>query len=67
VTERAVFKLTKKGPMLIEIAPGIDLKRDVLELMDFTPEISPELKLMDARIFKNGPMGIREEVMKNKK
>ena len=51
VTERAVFRLSEKGIVLIEIAPGIDLKKDVLELMDFTPEISDDLKLMDSRIF----------------
>ncbi len=51
VTERAVFRLSEKGIVLIEIAPGIDLKKDVLDLMDFTPEISDDLKLMDSRIF----------------
>jgi len=51
VTERAVFELTNKGMMLIEIAPGIDLKRDILDNMDFIPEISSELKTMDNNIF----------------
>ncbi|MEA5002207.1 MAG: acyl CoA:acetate/3-ketoacid CoA transferase, partial [Christensenella sp.] len=51
VTERAVFCLTSKGLMLTEIAPGIDLQRDVLDHMGFTPIISPEIKEMDARIF----------------
>ncbi len=60
VTERAVFRLTAEGPELIEIAPGVDLERDVLGQMGFQPRISPQLRLMDARIFGDGPMGLRE-------
>nr|MBP9551731.1 acyl CoA:acetate/3-ketoacid CoA transferase [Veillonella sp.] len=60
VTERAVFKLTPKGLELTEIAPGIDLEKDVLALMDFKPIISPDLKLMDERIFKDDIMGLKE-------
>ena len=60
VTERAVFRLTAAGPELIEIAPGIDLERDVLGQMGFQPRISPQLRLMDARIFGDGPMGLRD-------
>lgn len=53
VTERAVFKLSKDGLELIEIAPGIDLEKDVFKNMEFKPIISPELKLMDKRIFED--------------
>ncbi|MBL8250194.1 MAG: acyl CoA:acetate/3-ketoacid CoA transferase, partial [Candidatus Competibacter sp.] len=60
VTERAVFRLTADGPELIEIAPGIDLERDVLGRMAFKPRISEPLKTMDARIFGEGPMGLRD-------
>jgi len=60
VTERAVFHLTAEGPELIEIAPGIDLERDVLAKMAFRPAISPQLKMMNACIFNDGPMGLRE-------
>jgi propionate CoA-transferase len=63
ITERAVFELTPTGVMLIEIAPGVDLEKDVLAQMEFKPHISPNLKLMDARIFRDEPMGIREEIM----
>jgi propionate CoA-transferase len=51
VTERAVFKLEKEGMVLIEIAPGIDLQKDVLDQMDFEPILSKKLKLMPAEIF----------------
>ncbi len=55
VTERCVFRLVLGGGMsgleLIEIAPGVDVERDVLAHMDFKPSISADLKLMDARIF----------------
>jgi len=51
VTERAVFKLIDHKMTLVEIAPGIDLEKDVLAVMGFRPEISPDLKIMDPEIF----------------
>ncbi|HEX7056706.1 MAG TPA: CoA-transferase [Bacilli bacterium] len=64
VTERAVFSLTEKGLTLIEIAPGIDLEKDVLSLMAFRPHISESLKEMDARIFKPEKMGLAHDFAK---
>ena len=61
VTERAVFSLTKDGPVLIELAPGIDLERDVLAHMAFKPIVSPDLKVMDERIFCPELMGLKSE------
>jgi propionate CoA-transferase len=58
ITERCVFQLTEKGLELIEIAPGIDLDRDILALMDFTPAIAPGLRLMHECIFREAPMGL---------
>ncbi len=53
ITERAVFEL-KEGQMVItEIAPGIDLKKDVLAYMDFKPLIADDLKIMDEDIFQD--------------
>jgi propionate CoA-transferase len=52
VTERAVFELTADGLMLTEIAPGIDLEKDILAQMEFKPVISPDLKTMREGIFK---------------
>lgn len=51
VTERCVFRLLDGRITLIEIAPGIDLEKDILAHIDFMPVISPELKLMDPGIF----------------
>ena len=59
ITERAVFKLTSEGVVLVEIAPGIDLQKDILNHMDFKPVISKDLKLMDEKIFNNSVMGIK--------
>lgn len=59
VTERAVFKLTTGGLELIEIAPGIDLEKDILQQMEFKPLISKNLIEMSPAIFKLGPMGMK--------
>ena len=51
VTERAVFEHGPSGVELIEIAPGVDLERDVLGQMDFRPSIREPLPLMDGSLF----------------
>jgi propionate CoA-transferase len=58
ITERAVLKLLPEGLTLTEIAPGIDLQRDVLDQMEFTPIVAKDLKIMDPRIFTDAKMGI---------
>lgn len=66
VTERAVFRLTQEGPMLIEIAKGIDLQKDVLDQMDFLPLIAEDLKYTDTRIYQEVWNGLKE-IIQNKK
>ena len=61
ITERAVFKLIDGKLTLIEIAPGVDLQKDVLDQMEFKPYIAEDLKLMDARLFTDEIMGLKEE------
>jgi propionate CoA-transferase len=63
VTERCVLQLTARGMELIEIAPGLDLRRDVLAYMDFVPLISERLQTMDAALFLDAPMGLRERLL----
>jgi propionate CoA-transferase len=64
VTERCVFRLAESGCLeLIEIAPGVDLQRQILAAMDFVPEISPDLRLMDAALFDEAPMNLRERML----
>ncbi|HMV38256.1 acyl CoA:acetate/3-ketoacid CoA transferase [Plasticicumulans sp.] len=59
VTERCVFELSAGGLVLTEVAPGIDIERDILAHMDFAPLIPQPPRLMDARIFLPATMGLR--------
>ena len=52
VTERCVFELTENGWMIIEIAPGISIEKDILPQMDFAPDVSPTCGVMPAECFK---------------
>jgi propionate CoA-transferase len=61
VTERAVFKLSQKGIVLVEVAPGADLKKDILDMMDFDPIVSPDLVNMDYCIFSNSQLELSEK------
>lgn len=63
VTERCVFCLDPKGLTLTEVAPGIDIERDILARIDCALVISDELCQMDARIFSQDVMGLRELVL----
>jgi propionate CoA-transferase len=51
VTERAVLELRDGRMTVTEIAPGIDLQRDVLDLMDFVPDVAADLRTMPAGLF----------------
>jgi acyl CoA:acetate/3-ketoacid CoA transferase len=63
ITERCVLRLEAEGLTVVEIAPGIDLERDVLGQAEIPLRVSPALRQMDPRLFCEEPMGLtlREE------
>jgi propionate CoA-transferase len=63
ITERCVFSLTPRGLELTEVAPGIDPEKDILPHMEFTPVISPDLRIMDKRIFSEDAMGLKDALL----
>jgi acyl CoA:acetate/3-ketoacid CoA transferase len=67
ITERAVFRLAAGGLILEESAPGVDVDRDILSKMAFEPKVSPSMKEMDERLFADGDMGLRNELVKKLK
>jgi len=58
-----VFRLVPDGLELIEVAPGIDIERDILARMEFAPLVRGEPDLMDAAIFRPEPMNLRERMI----
>lgn len=66
VTERAVFELVEEGVKLIEIAPGIDLQTQILDLMQFKPIVSETLKEMDMALLETGKSDLRQKIMNEK-
>jgi propionate CoA-transferase len=58
VTERCVLELTREGVAVVEIAPGVDLQRDVLAQAEFPLLVPRAPRLMDARLFQPEPMGL---------
>ncbi|MGW8194210.1 MAG: acyl CoA:acetate/3-ketoacid CoA transferase [Desulforhopalus sp.] len=62
ITERCVFRLAREGMELVEIAPGVDLERDILSKMDFTPIVNEPVRMMDKRIFSPDVMQIQEDL-----
>ncbi|MEH7238161.1 acyl CoA:acetate/3-ketoacid CoA transferase [Bacillus sp. JJ1562] len=63
ITERGVFRLKTQGLELCEIAPGMDIERDIFAHMGFRPLVANDLKVMDTRLFLPEPMGILNEWM----
>ena len=63
ITERCVFRLCSDGLELIEIAPGIDIERDIFAHMAFRPVVRYDPAPMDERIFADAPMGLRPELL----
>jgi propionate CoA-transferase len=59
ITERCVLRLDRDGLVLTEIAPGLDLERDVLAQMGFRPRLADDVRTMDQDIFDDAPYGVR--------
>ncbi len=59
VTERCVLKLTPEGLLLSEIAPDIDTRKDILDQARTPLKVSDELRVVDARLFRPEPIGLR--------
>ena len=57
-TERAVFRLTGEGLLLVEVAPGVDLERDIQRQLAFSLRVASALRQMDARLFRPEAMGL---------
>jgi propionate CoA-transferase len=64
ITERAVFQLRHEGLTLVELAPGVNLQTDVLDMMEFTPVISDDLKTMDPLICSQNKLGLDQKIEK---
>lgn len=60
VTERAVFQLTESGIALREVAPGVDIRRDVLDAIEFAPIVPDNVGIMDARVFTDIALEFRD-------
>ncbi len=60
ITERCVFRLTAARLELIEIAPGVDLDRDILANMEFRPQMADDVREMDPLIFRDALMGLKQ-------
>ena len=63
VTERAVFRMTDRGISISEVAPGIDIEKDILPNIPFPINIPQTVKAMDSRLFREGSMGIKDEML----
>jgi acyl CoA:acetate/3-ketoacid CoA transferase len=59
ITERCVIRLMDDGLTVTEVAPGISVQRDILDRTSVALRISPELRQMDARLFRPDPIGLR--------
>ena len=62
VTERAVFKLIEEGVVLIEVAKGVDIQKDILDQMEFVPRIAEDLKITDTGFYLEGACGLRKMI-----
>ena len=61
VTERCVMQLTDDGLLVTEIAPGVDLERDILAQVEIPLKVAVDLQMMPARLFRPEPIGLGKE------
>lgn len=61
ITERCVFELRQDGLYIIEVAPGIDVRTQIIELMEFEPKIDLNIKSMDEVLFREERMGLNRD------
>ena len=61
ITERAVFQLIDGKVTLTEYAEGLDIQKDILDFMDFKPEIASDLKTMSPHCFTDGLIGLKQQ------
>ena len=66
VTERAVFELSPEGLLLREIAPGVDLQKDILDMMEFRPMIAKDLRTIDPVVYQKTKIGLKEKLKPRK-
>ena len=59
ITERCVLRLEPEGVTVVELAPGVDLKRDVLAEAEFPLRVAPELRKMDSALFHPAPINLK--------
>jgi acyl CoA:acetate/3-ketoacid CoA transferase len=62
VTERAVFRLTADGLTLVEVAPGIDVERDIRAHMMCPLRVAPDVRSMEATLFLPTPVGLAKGI-----
>lgn len=65
VTERCVFKMTENGPMIVEIAPGIDLEKDILAHMEWKPLIAEDLVTGSLSLYDPEGCGLKKIIHQN--
>ena len=59
ITERCVMELSSQGVTVTEIAPGVDLERDVLAQAEFPLRVAPDLRMTPAELFRPEPFGLK--------
>lgn len=62
ITDRCVMKPSDKGLVITEVAPGVDIQKDIIDQMEFEPIVAEDVKIMDIRLFKEELMGLKDDL-----